>query len=193
MASKKKTRQKAAAPAPETMTPAPSAATPSPAPASPAEAALPLPPLRRPWAVPVLMAVFFLVTCLTTESTIKSLAMTLSVVTVLSCLVRLSHVRDRLSLPLLAVAAWVLMNGISTFYAVSGKFALRQFLRILVGFCVLLLILAWSRRGRGSGRAAASILAGGTALASLFSIDTLSTHLLNTTPVSSLESQYRPE
>lgn len=186
MASKKKSRQKnttAAAPAPvstEAVKTASVETVPPPA-VSAARAIRELPPLPKwkKWAVPILMAVFFLGTCLAGPSTIKPLVMVLTVAAVVSCMVRLSFTRDRLSIPMLAVTAWVLMSGISTFYAVSGKFALQEFLEILTGFCVFLLILAWSRKGEGSGRAAASVLVGGTAVASLASIDMLSTHWLS--------------
>lgn len=136
-------------------------------------------PAKWRWAPVVLTALFFFVTCLTTQGTVKPLAMIMVIAALVSCLIRFSTVRDRLSLPLAAVFLWILMNGISTFYAVSGKFALREFLRLLIGFCILLLILAWERKGRASGRAAASVLSGGTALASLISIDMLSTHWLS--------------
>ncbi len=181
MASKKKLRQKnAAVPAPaEAVEAVPAGEAAPTADVGPAVTAVreatPLPKWEK-WAVPVLGAAFFLATCLAGSSTIKPLAMTLMVAAIVSCVIRFSYVRDRLSLPVLAVAVWVLMNGISTFYAVSGKFALQEFMKILVGFCCLLLILAWSRRSWDNGRSAAAVLAGGTAIASLVSIDMLSTH-----------------
>lgn len=196
MSSKKKTARKAAAPkrqgtsepqnvsqaqaAPHTQNvpQAQAAAKVQSAPQPALRAAEPF-PAKWLWVPPVLMAVFFLGTCFANGSTIKALAMTAVVAAVGSCLVRFSTVRDRLSLPLAGVAVWIAMNGISTFYAAAGRFALEEFLKLLTGFCVLLLILAWSRKGRNGGRAAASVLAGGTALASLFSIDMLSTRWLS--------------
>lgn len=185
MASKKKSRSKnvtAAAPASvpvETAEAAPAVETASPAPAAAVVRSATTLPKWMSWAVPVLAATFFLGTCLTGSSTIKVLTMILMVAAVASCLIRFSLVRERLSLPVAAVAVWLLLNGVSTLYAVSGKFALQEFLKLMVGFCVLLLILAWSRKSWDNGRAVASVLAGGTALASLVSIDMLSTHLLS--------------
>ncbi len=179
MSSKKKVKQKAPfSPMPEAVETPISAE----GPAAPSGTFLPdTPEFPAKWRwVPVLMMVlFFFVTCLTSQGTVKPLTMVLVIAALVSCLIRFSTVRDRLSLPLTAVFLWILMNGISTFYAVSGKFALREFLRLLIGFCILLLILAWERKGRASGRAAASVLSGGTALASLISIDMLSTHWLS--------------
>lgn len=179
MASKKKSRQKNVTAPAEAVSAVETRPAGEPAPTvKVVRNATSLPKWAR-WAIPVLGAVFFLGTCFTGESTIKVLAMVLMAAAIGSCLIRFSYVRDRLSLPMMAVAAWVLMNGVSTFYAVSGKFALQEFLKLMVGFCCLLLILAWSRRSWDNGRAAASVLAGGTALASLFSIDMLSTHWLS--------------
>ncbi len=181
MPSKKKAKQKA-----------PLAPPPAEAPIQPAEAMStegPAGPVLLPdapefpakwrWLPVVLMFLFFFGTCLTSQSTVKPLAMTMVIAAMVSCLIRFSTVRDSLSLPMAAVFLWILMGGISTFYAVSGKFALREFLRLLIGFCLFLLILAWERRGPASGRVAASVLSGGTALASLVSIDMLSTHWIS--------------
>lgn len=133
------------------------------------------------WWLPLLFSVaFFLVTLLTTESTIKPLVMALIAAVLVSGVVRFFTLSERLSWPLVGVALWVVINGASMFYANSGKFALREFLRIMVGFCVFLLILLWSGKEKGGrGRLAASMLEGGTALAALFSIDMLSTHWLS--------------
>lgn len=134
---------------------------------------------QKLWLVPLLTLAFFLMTSLTGGASMKSLARIMVVAAAISCLVRLAYVRERLSLPMMAVCLWVGMNFISTFYAVSGRFALIAFMNLVVGFAVFLLILAWSPRGGERGRFAASILSGGAALASLISIDMLSTHFLS--------------
>lgn len=181
MSSKKKAKQKTPLATPPADAPLQSADTlPTDGPAAPVPLRdAPEFPKKLRWLPVVLMFLFFFGTCLTTQSTVKALAMTVMIATVVSCLIRFSNLRDRLSLPMAAIFLWVLMNGVSTFYAVSGKFALREFLRLLIGFCVLLLILAWERKGPAAGRACASILAGGTALASIVSIDMLSTHWIS--------------
>lgn len=180
MASKKKSNQKKTTPIPEAVPAVEvSAATaPDAAVIPPAAPSGPMPKWEK-WTVPLLILAFFIGTCLTAATTIKVMAMTMMIAAVISCIVRFSAVRERLSLPLLVAAVWLLCNGASTFYAVSGKFALKEFLKLMVGFCLILLILAWSRKGRDTGRAAASILSGGTAIASLVSIDMISTHWIS--------------
>lgn len=131
------------------------------------------------WMIPVLALAFFLMTCLSGGGAMKGLALAMVLIAALSCLVRLPYVRDRLSLPMAAVVLWVGMNGVSMFYAVSGRFALNAFMSMAVGFAVFLLVLAWSPKGADRGRVAASVLSGGAALASLISIDMLSTQYLS--------------
>ena len=199
MASKKKTNKKTsvnpAQPPVREPQPKPTAQAPQPQASARAvpylQAASPF-PAKWLWVPPVMMACFFLMTCLSSASTVKAIVMTMVLGAIASCVIRFSYVRDRLSLPLMGVAAWVILNGISTFYAAAPSFALKEFLKIFLGFAVLLLVLAWSRKGRNSGRAWASILAGGTALASLVSIDMLSTHLISG-PVLGLLGIFTPD
>ncbi len=134
---------------------------------------------KKLWVTLLLTLGFFLVTCLTGGDAMKGLTRLMVIAAGASCLVRLSYVRERLSLPMAAVCLWVLMNGVSMFYAVSGRFALIAFMSLAVGIAVFLMILAWSPDGDGRGRFAASILSGGAALASLISIDLLSTQFLS--------------
>ncbi len=148
-------------------------------PKTPAKPAPTKVPKWMSWAVPLGMFGFLLATSLMGGGAAKGITLTLIVLAVGSSLYRLPYLRERMSLPALSVCLWLLMNGLSMIYAVSGSFALRSFLYLAAGFSILLLILAWSRRGAGTGRAAATILAGGTALASLISIDMLSTHFLS--------------
>lgn len=75
---------------------------------------------------------------------------------------------------------WVLMEGISTLYAVSGKFALQEFLKIMVSFCIAILILALERGNvKELGRNTAILVESFTALVSLISIDLISTRTLS--------------
>lgn len=123
---------------------------------------------------------FFLVVCLLAVSTLKKVSLYLIVLTLALVVLRFSRLRDRVTLPLLALALYVLMNGASTFYAMSGKFALYQFLRILSAFCLALILLAVAPgRGVESVRWIASILEGFVALSALVSIDMISTHLIS--------------
>lgn len=127
-----------------------------------------------------LSVVFFLVVCLLSAATIKRSAMLLIVLTLSLAFLCFSNLRDRMTLPLLALAAYVLMDGVSTFYAVSGKFALYEFLKILCAFCLALILLAVAPgKGVESGRWIASILEGFAAFAALVSIDMIATHLIS--------------
>lgn len=159
--------------------PSPAPATPAAPPQSPVVSAA-APSLKKSWPVLALMAVLFLIICLTAASTIKYIAMTVLVITIVTILIRLSSLRDRMTLPFATVTLWVLLSGISTFYAVSGKFALSEFLKLLIAYCLFLVFIAFARKGADTGRTIASILETCAALAGLFSIDLLSTRLLST-------------
>lgn len=127
-----------------------------------------------------LSVVFFFVVCLLSASTVKRAALYLIGLTLALVALRFSRLRSRVTLPLLALALYVIMNGISTLYATSGKFALYEFLKILCAFCLTLIVLAVAPgQGMESGRWIASILEGFVALASLASVDMISTHYIS--------------
>ena len=90
--------------------------------------------------------------------------------------------RGRVTLPLIALAVFVLMDGISTQYAIAGKFALYEFLKVLSSLCIAVILLTAAPGGKKSAtRWIATVLAGASAVASLVSIDLLSTHILSDT------------
>lgn len=127
-----------------------------------------------------LSGVFFLVVCLLSASTVKRAALYLTVLTLALVFLCFSSLRDRVMPTLLALALYVLMDGVSTFYAVSGKFALYEFLKVLCAFCLALILLAVAPgQCMEAGRWIASILEGFTAIAALVSIDMISTHLIS--------------
>lgn len=127
-----------------------------------------------------LSVVFFFVVCLLSASTVKRAALTLTALTLALAVLRFFKLRSRVTLPLLALALYVVMNGVSTLYATSGKFALYEFLKILCAFCLTLIVLAVAPgQGMESGRWIASILEGFVALASLVSVDMISTHYIS--------------
>lgn len=151
----------------------------APPPRSPA-AAPAVPSLKKNWPTLVLVILTFLFICLTDSSTVKYIAMIVLLMAIVTVLIRFSTLRDRMTLPFAAVTLWVLMSGISTSYAVSGKFALSEFLKLLIAYCFFLVCVAFARKGADTGRTIATILETCAALAGLFSIDLLSTHLLST-------------
>lgn len=122
----------------------------------------------------------FLLLCLTNSNNIKVVATLTALATIAALLAGGDRLRGRLTWVAGAVALWVLMDGISTLYAVSGKFALYEFLKVLISFGVFVLILALSKEnGQETGRRAAMLLEGCTAFAGLFSIDLISTRILS--------------
>jgi len=181
--SKKTSRKKSGAPlpSPENASGRPPKAASAPAAPGPKRSSSPPRELSsgQRWGALVLILAMFLCSCFTTPSLAKALALTIAAAAAVSAVPCFSRLRSRVSLPLLAVAAWVLMNGVSAFYAVSGKLALREFLKIFIGWCLLLLIVTWPKKGPGMGRIAAAMLEGSAALASLVSIDMISTRFLS--------------
>lgn len=128
-----------------------------------------------------LILVFFLVICLSSVSTAKGIAMVAAICAIAALVFRHKQFASRLSVPFLVLSLWVTMNGISTLYAVSGKFALRAFVVVLTSFCCVILLLALAKgEDRQLGRGFATVLEGAAAVAGLVSIDLLSTYLLST-------------
>lgn len=137
-----------------------------------------------------MILVFFLVICLCSASAAKGVAMVAAICAIAALMFRHKQVVARLSVPFLALSLWVIMNGISTLYATSGKFALRAFVVLLTSFCCVILLLAFAKgKGAELGRGFATVLEGAAALAGLVSIDLLSTHLIST-PVLGLLSLF---
>ena len=127
-----------------------------------------------------LSVVFFFVVCLCSASTVKRAALILVALTFVLVLLCFSKLRSRVTVPFIALALYVLVNGMSTLYATSGKFALYEFLKILCAFCLTMIVLAVAPGpGMESGRWIASILEGFVALAALVSIDMISTHYIS--------------
>lgn len=142
--------------------------------AASASAQLPL------WVQIAAPIVYFFAVCLASASTAKAAGMALLLLTLLLVFPRLSTLRERCSAPLLALALVVVMDGLSTLYSVSGKFALSEFLKVVCAFCLTVVLLA-AVPGEGvqPGRRIASILAGFSALAGLVSIDLISTRFVS--------------
>ena len=82
----------------------------------------------------ICVLLFFGAVCLTSASTVKMTVLTLTALTLASVFLFFSKLRGRIGAPLLLLAAVVVMDGISTLYAVSGKFALYEFLKVLAAF-----------------------------------------------------------
>lgn len=130
---------------------------------------------------PYLMAfLFFVVVCLCSTSTIKGTALVCILLALIASIWGFTRLRERITLPLLVLALLIFMDGISTFYAISGKFALQEFLKILISFCLVLFLLAFAKgEGVTPGRSIASLLERCIAITGLVSIDLLSTHFIS--------------
>ena len=137
--------------------------------------------LREIGPIAGLILLFFLVTCLSSATTAKGIALVAALCGIAALVFRHKQVAERLSIPFLALSLWVIFNGVSTLYAISGKFALQAFVVVLTSFCCVILLLAFAKgEKRQLGRGFATVLEGAAALSSLVSIDLLSTHLIST-------------
>lgn len=117
---------------------------------------------------------FFLAVCLCSAATSKSAAILLAVLALSAAFLFWGRLWDRLKPPVLALALAALMDGISCTYAVSGKFALFEFLKVFTAFCLALLLLAFTGEKKPE-RKVCAVLEGFAAIAGLTSIDLLST------------------
>ena len=136
---------------------------------------------RRVRLIAILAAVYILIICLTTQSVVKGTAMVMMIAAIAVGLFRGKVLQRRVTWVSIALLLWVVMQGISTLYAMAGKFALQEFVKILVGFCMAVLILAFEKGdSRSLGRSTATLAECFSAFISLVSIDLISTRTLST-------------
>lgn len=131
------------------------------------------------WIAAALGAVFLFVTCAVAGFAVKWVTMVLLVGAIAVLLWRGKILRGRMSWLSLAVALFALMDGVSTLYARSGKFALYEFLKVAAAVCVYVFFVAFEpKKQQIVGRCAATVLELAGALASLLSVDSFSTRVL---------------
>ena len=148
---------------------------------------------RETWKAAGLTAAFFLLICLCSNSTAKWVALLVTLCAAAALLLRQEQVRERLTIPFAALSLWVVANGVSTLYAISGKFALTAFVVMLASFGVVVLLLALANgKGKEAGRGFATVLEGAAAVAGLVSIDLLSTRFIST-PVLWILERFTPD
>ena len=124
--------------------------------------------------------VFFFIVCLGCANAIKSTVMVVAVFALFVIAVRFKVLRDRIYWPFIALTLYVIMNGVSTFYAVSGKFALREFLKVFLAYLLAVILLASSPKNEETtGKRIATILALCTTVGSIVSIDLISTRWIS--------------
>lgn len=143
------------------------------------------------WKTALFTVLFFFAVCLNSAATVKAEAVLMILLTLCAVFLFYSKLRERVGPVVLALGLVVLMNGVSTLYAVSGKLALYEFLKVLTAFCLAMLLLAITDT-QNPGRQAAAILEGCCAIAGLVSIDLLSTHWISTVVLSFL-GQFTPD
>jgi len=137
-----------------------------------------------------LTILFFLTLCWSIPDTIKVMALVQAAGALIAGVLCWKKLSSRVSIPFICLTLITVMDGISTLYAKSGKFALYEFLKILIAYCVVVILLSCApKKNMEPGRWIATILAGGMAFASIVSIDLLSTHWIST-PVLSLLSKF---
>lgn len=131
------------------------------------------------WIAAALGAVFLFVTCAVAGFAVKWVTMVLLVGAIVVLQWRGKILRERMSWLTLAIALFVLMDGVSTLYARSGKFALYEFLKVVAATCIYICFVAFEPKKRQRvGHCAAIALEAAGALASLISIDSISTRVL---------------
>lgn len=131
--------------------------------------------------VPVVLAVlFFIATCYGATESIKTSTLILAILMPVVVLFARSWLRERFSVPTVALTLVILLDLLSVAWAVSGKFALNELLKVIAAFSMTVLLLALVPGDRRrAGRNMAAALSGAMAIASLISIDTLSTQFLS--------------
>ena len=122
----------------------------------------------------------FLAVAAFAELTIKPAVIICLIVLVNVAAYHFGILRRRIYIPLIALAAYVLLDGISAFYAEFGKIALTEYLKVFGAFCTALILLILSpEEEKVRGRWIGTVLAVCTAIGSLLSIDLLSTRWLS--------------
>ena len=137
-------------------------------------------PLVQKLSLPLLAIAMFFAVCLSSTNTAKNSAVFFVVLAFVSGIAGFKRLRQRFTLPMMALALFVAIGGVSTFYAVAGKFALNEFIKLLIAFCMAVILLA-TIPGKDAvpAKRIASVLGGFTAIAGLVSIDMISTRILS--------------
>lgn len=125
------------------------------------------------------IGIFFLSICLCSAATARSMAVVSIMLTLSSAFLFYERLRERIGPPMIALFLVVLMDGISCAYAISGKFALYESLKVVASFCIALILLAFIGK-EAPERTVSILLEGSAAVAGLVSIDLLSTRWIST-------------
>lgn len=118
--------------------------------------------------------VFFVAVCLCSAGTARGAGIVLGTLALSGIFLCYGRVRERMRGPMLALALVAALDGVSCFYAASGKFALYEYLKVFTALCLAVLTLALTGE-KEAGRRVCGMLEGFAALAGLVSIDLIST------------------
>ncbi|MBE6914201.1 MAG: hypothetical protein E7472_04580 [Ruminococcaceae bacterium] len=128
----------------------------------------------------LLGAVLFFVLTLCSQRYTNTTVLPLVIFTLAVMLVRGRQLCARITLPLVALGALMLMSFVSVFYAASPMNAVQEFLRMSAAFCAVLCLTAVApAREDHPGRWIATVLECVAAAACLVSIDLISTRLIS--------------
>lgn len=123
---------------------------------------------------------FFVAACICLDYAVKTAAAITVPLALISCWARFDRLKERAGLILGALALVVVMGGISTFYAVAPKFALTEYLKMLTGFSLAVIVICWTKGTRHeAGMKVGRLVARTGAVAGIISIDRISMRILS--------------
>ena len=134
------------------------------------------------WSLPALICagilLFYIFMVQTgTGSQTMSVLLALAVLFCAIGAVPMAHLKQRFSLPVLALLAYLIMNGLAGLYSHFGNYAVQDFSAIFSAFCIAALVLLRMRDNGGHGLV--SMLAWISAIISLFCIDASSLRIFS--------------
>ena len=132
--------------------------------------------------VPILISLaFFLIVHMAAGIGLKGVSMFISIVALIFVAVRFKAFASRVRFPFVVMFLYFLLCGISTFYAVSGKFAMQEFYKILIAFDFILIFTSIVPEGKeAGGRWMSVFIEGYSFFLSIVSIDLISTRWIST-------------
>ena len=137
---------------------------------------------ERWWLYIAAAVIVFLATCFDNNGTyITQKATGLIGAVVVLCMMLFAdkqRIKRLLTPPAFAMFAYMLLAGISTLYARSGKFAIAEFACMLTAFGIFVAIVLYSKEGKVSFRRTAAVLACAAAPVGVLSIDAASCNIL---------------
>ena len=141
--------------------------------------------------IPILISLaFFLIVHMAAGDGIKGVSVFISIVALIFVAVKFKTFASRVRFPFVVMFMYFLLCGISTFYAVTGKFAMQEFYKMLIAFDFILIFMSITPEGReNTGRWTSIFIEGYSFFLSVVSIDLISTRWIST-PVTAFLSLF---